>query len=339
MIVAMQETATDAQIQQVIEHLVRMGFSVHRTTGVRQTILAAVGARIDFDTRNLEVLPGVQEVHRISAPYKLAGRSFRPEGTVLKFANGLEVGNTEVIVMAGPCSVESHEQIFRVAEQVAKAGARVLRGGAFKPRSSPYAFQGLGLEGLKLLREAADKCGLLVISEVMEISQIDMMEPYVDILQVGARNMQNFNLLRELGKVKRPVLLKRGIAATLEELLLSAEYIMAGGNYEVILCERGIRTFETYTRNTMDISAIPIIKKLSHLPMTADPSHGTGRRDKVAPMARASLAAGADALLIEVHPDPDKALSDGAQSLFPDQFSQLMDELRIIAPAVGRKIS
>jgi 3-deoxy-7-phosphoheptulonate synthase len=339
MIVAMQETATDAQIQQVIEHLVRMGFSVHRTTGVRQTILAAVGARIDFDTRNLEVLPGVQEVHRISAPYKLAGRSFRPEGTVLKFANGLEVGNTEVIVMAGPCSVESHEQIFRVAEQVAKAGARVLRGGAFKPRSSPYAFQGLGLEGLKLLREAADKCGLLVISEVMEISQIDMMEPYVDILQVGARNMQNFNLLRELGKVKRPVLLKRGIAATLEELLLSAEYIMAGGNYQVILCERGIRTFETYTRNTMDISAIPIIKKLSHLPMTADPSHGTGRRDKVAPMARASLAAGADALLIEVHPDPDKALSDGAQSLFPDQFSQLMDELRIIAPAVGRKIS
>jgi len=339
MIVAMQETATDAQIQQVIEHLVRMGFSVHRTTGVRQTILAAVGARIDFDTRNLEVLPGVQEVHRISAPYKLAGRSFRPEGTILKFANGLEVGNAEVIVMAGPCSVESREQIFKVAEQIANAGARVLRGGAFKPRSSPYAFQGLGLEGLKLLREAADAFGLLVISEVMEISQIAMMEPYVDILQVGARNMQNFNLLRELGKVKRPVLLKRGIAATLEELLLSAEYIMAGGNYQVILCERGIRTFETYTRNTMDISAIPIIKKLSHLPMTADPSHGTGRRDKVAPMARASVAAGADALLIEVHHDPDKALSDGAQSLFPDQFSQLMDELRIIAPAVGRKIA
>jgi len=339
MIVAMQETATDAQIQHVIEHLVRMGFSVHRTTGVRQTILAAVGARIDFDTRNLEVLPGVQEVHRISAPYKLAGRSFRPEGTILKFANGLEVGNAEVIVMAGPCSVESREQIFKVAEQIANAGARVLRGGAFKPRSSPYAFQGLGLEGLKLLREAADAFGLLVISEVMEISQIAMMEPYVDILQVGARNMQNFNLLRELGKVKKPVLLKRGIAATLEELLLSAEYIMAGGNYQVILCERGIRTFETYTRNTMDISAIPIIKKLSHLPMTADPSHGTGRRDKVAPMARASVAAGADALLIEVHHDPDKALSDGAQSLFPDQFSQLMDELRIIAPAVGRKIA
>jgi 3-deoxy-7-phosphoheptulonate synthase len=339
MIVAMQETATDEQIQQVIEHLVRMGFSVHRTTGVRQTILAAVGARIDFDTRNLEVLPGVQEVHRISAPYKLVGRSFRPEGTVLRFRNGLTIGNEEVVVMAGPCSVESRDQLFTVSDQISKAGAKVLRGGAFKPRSSPYSFQGLGLEALKLLREAGDRFGMLVISEVMEISQIEMMLPYVDILQVGARNMQNFNLLRELGKIKTPVLLKRGIAATLEELLLSAEYIMAGGNYNVILCERGIRTFETYTRNTMDISAIPIVKKLSHLPMTADPSHGTGRRDKVAPMARASLAAGADALLIEVHHDPDRALSDGAQSLFPDQFSQLMAELRMIAPAVGRKMA
>ncbi|PYX80880.1 MAG: 3-deoxy-7-phosphoheptulonate synthase [Acidobacteria bacterium] len=339
MIVAMQETATEEQIQQIIEHLVRMGFSVHRTTGVRQSILAAVGARIDFDTRNLEVLPGVQEVHRISAPYKLVGRTFRPEGTVVKFANGLAIGNAEVVVMAGPCSVESREQLFTVAQQIAQAGARVLRGGAFKPRSSPYSFQGLGLEGLKLLREAGDKFGMLVISEVMEISQIEMMLPYVDILQVGARNMQNFNLLRELGKVKKPVLLKRGIAATLEELLLSGEYIMAGGNYDVILCERGIRTFETYTRNTMDISAIPIVKKLSHLPMTADPSHGTGRRDKVAPMARASVAAGADALLIEVHHDPDKALSDGAQSLFPQQFAQLMGELRMIAPAVGRKMA
>jgi 3-deoxy-7-phosphoheptulonate synthase len=339
MIVAMQETATDQQIQQVIEHLVRMGFSVHRTTGIRQTILAAVGARVDFDTRTFEVLPGVQEVHRISSPYKLVGRSFRPDGTVIRFANGLTIGGDQVVTMAGPCSVESREQLFTVAEQIAKAGARILRGGAFKPRSSPYAFQGLGLEALKLLREAGEKFGMLVISEVMEISQIEMMLPYVDIFQVGARNMQNFNLLRELGKIKKPVLLKRGIAATLEELLLSGEYIMAGGNYEVILCERGIRTFETYTRNTMDISAIPIIKKLSHLPMTADPSHGTGRRDKVAPMARASVAAGADALLIEVHHDPDKALSDGAQSLFPIQFAKLMDELRMIAPAVGRKMA
>src|SRR5271165_4783900 len=338
MIVAMQESATDEQIQQVVEHLVRMGFSVHRTTGERQTVLAAVGARVDFDTRNLEVLSGVEHVHRISAPYKLAGRSFRPQGTIVQFANGVQIGGDQVVVMAGPCSVESKEQLFTVAEQVAKAGARVLRGGAFKPRSSPYSFQGMGEEGLKLLRQAGDRFNMLVISEVMEISQIALMLPYIDIFQVGARNMQNFNLLRELGKVKKPVLLKRGIAATLEELLLSAEYIMAGGNYEVILCERGIRTFETYTRNTMDISAIPIIHKLSHLPMTADPSHGTGRRDKVAPMARASVAAGADALLIEVHCDPNQAWSDGAQSLFPEQFAKLMDELRMIAPAVGRSI-
>ncbi len=240
--------------------------------------------------------------------------------------------------MAGPCSVESRDQIFLIARQVSEAGAHVLRGGAFKPRSSPYSFQGMGEDGLKLLREAADRNGLLVVSEVMEISQIPMMLPYVDILQVGARNMQNFNLLRELGKVRKPVLLKRGIAATIEELLLSAEYIMSGGNYDVILCERGIRTFETYTRNTMDISAIPIVHKLSHLPMTADPSHGTGRRDKVPPMARASVAAGADALLIEVHSNPDKALSDGAQSMFPDKFATLMNELRVIAPAVGRVI-
>ena len=339
MIVAMQDTATEEQIQHVIEHLVRMGFSVHRTTGERQTVLAAVGARIDFDIRNLEVLNGVQQVHRISEPYKLAGRGFRPDGTVIEFSNGLKIGADEVVVMAGPCSVESREQLFTVAELISKAGARVLRGGAFKPRSSPYSFQGMGEQGLKLLREAGDRFNMLVISEVMEISQIPLMLPYVNILQVGARNMQNFNLLRELGKIKKPVLLKRGIAATLEELLLSAEYIMAGGNYDVILCERGIRTFETYTRNTLDISAIPIIKKLSHLPMTSDPSHGTGRRDKVAPMARASVAAGADALLIEVHHDPDKALSDGAQSLFPEQFRTLMDELRMIAPAVRRKIA
>jgi len=339
MIVAMQPTATDEEVQQVIDHLVQMGFEIHRSTGVQRTVLGAVGARTDFDIRELELLPGVDQVHRISAPYKLAGRSFHPEGTVVKLRDGLEIGSDKVAVMAGPCSVESRDQIFRAAEQVKAAGARVLRGGAFKPRSSPYSFQGLGEEALKLMREAADAHGLLTISEVMEISQIPLALPYVDIVQVGARNMQNFNLLRELGKMRRPVLLKRGIAATLEELLLSAEYIMAGGNYDVILCERGIRTFETYTRNTMDISAIPIVHKLSHLPITADPSHGTGRRDKVPPMARAAVAAGCDALLIEVHPDPDRALSDGAQSLFPQQFEKLMAELRMIAPAVGRAIA
>src|SRR5215468_10242811 len=230
MIVAMQETATDEQIQDVIEHLVRMGFSVHRTTGVRQSILAAVGARADFDTRNLEVLSGVEHVHRISAPYKLSGKAFRPEGTIVQFSNGVKIGGDEVVVVAGPCSVESRDQLFAVAELIAKAGARALRGGAFKPRSSPYSFQGLGNEGLKLLREAGDRFNLLVVSEVMEISQIELMMPFVDIFQVGARNMQNFNLLRELGKIRKPVLLKRGIAATLEELLLSGEYIMSGGN-------------------------------------------------------------------------------------------------------------
>jgi 3-deoxy-7-phosphoheptulonate synthase len=339
MIIAMQAEASEKQIQSVIDHLVAIGFDVHRSTGVTQTVLGAVGARVDFDLRELELLDGVQLVHRISAPYKLAARNFRPEGTVVKLPNGVTVGGEQVVVMAGPCSVESREQLFTTAEIVSKAGAKVLRGGAFKPRSSPYSFQGMGEDGLKLLREAGEKYGLLVISEVMEISQIELLLPYVDILQIGARNMQNFNLLRELGKVRKPVLLKRGIAATIEELLLSAEYVMSGGNYDVILCERGIRTFETYTRNTMDISAIPVSKKLSHLPITADPSHGTGRRDKVAPMARASVAAGADALLIEVHHDPEKALSDGAQSLFPAQFEKLMQECRIIASAVGRTIA
>jgi len=339
MIVAMQERASEEQIQAVIERLVELGFEVHRSTGKLQTVLGAVGARVDFDIRDVEVMDGVKEVHRISSPYKLVARSFRPEGTTVKLRNGVSIGGNDVVVIAGPCSVESREQLFTIAEIVAKYGARLLRGGAFKPRTSPYSFQGLGEEGLKLLKEAGDKFGLLVISEVMEISQIPLMEPYVDIYQVGARNMQNFNLLRELGKVRKPVMLKRGIAATIEEMLLSAEYIMAGGNYELILCERGIRTFETYTRNTLDISAIPIVHKLSHLPITADPSHGTGRRDKVSPMARAAVAAGADAVIVEVHHQPDKALSDGAQSLYPEQFAKLMDELRMIAPAVGRKIA
>ena len=339
MIVAMQEQAREEQIQAVIERLVELGFEVHRSTGKVQTVLGAVGARVEFDIRDVEVMDGVKEVHRISSPYKLVARSFRPEGTTVKLRNGVSIGGNDVVVIAGPCSVESREQLFTIAEVVAKSGARLLRGGAFKPRSSPYSFQGLGEEGLKLLKEAGDKFGLLVITEVMEISQIPLMEPYVDIYQVGARNMQNFNLLRELGKVRKPVMLKRGIAATIEEMLLSAEYIMAGGNYEVILCERGIRTFETYTRNTLDISAIPIVHKLSHLPITADPSHGTGRRDKVSPMARAAVAAGADAVIVEVHHQPDKALSDGAQSLYPEQFAKLMDELRMIAPAVGRKIA
>jgi 3-deoxy-7-phosphoheptulonate synthase len=338
MIVAMQDRATEEDIQSVVERMMEIGFNVHRTTGTVQTILAGVGTPGTFDHKEFEVLAGVAEVIRISSPYKLAGRSFRPEGTIVHFPNGVSVGGDEVVVMAGPCSVESREQIFACAKLVKDAGAKFLRGGAFKPRSSPYSFQGLGLDALKLLREAGDAHGLLIVSEVMEISQIELMMPCVDLLQVGARNMQNFNLLRELGAVRRPVMLKRGIAATIEELLLSAEYLLAGGNYDVILCERGIRTFETYTRNTMDISAIPVVKKLSHLPIVGDPSHGTGRRDKVPAMARATVAAGGDGLLIEVHPNPERALSDGAQSLFPEQFVTLMDTLRIIAPAVGRTI-
>ena len=338
MIVAMWEDASDDQIQEVTNHLVKMGFAVHRTTGARQSVLAAVGKRIDFDTRELEVLPGVQTVHRISAPYKLVGRTFRPEGTTVRLANGVEIGGKEVVVMAGPCSVESREQIMMAAEQVSNAGAKVLRGGAFKPRSSPYTFQGLGMDGLKLLREAGDSYGLMVISEVMEISQIEPMMPYIDIFQVGARNMQNFNLLRELGQVRKPILLKRGIAATVEELLLSSEYILSGGNYDVILCERGIRTYETATRNTMDIAAIPVLKKLSHLPVVGDPSHGTGRRDMVPAMAKAAVAAGADAVLLEIHPNADKAVSDAAQTLFLEDFTKLVGELRVLAAAVGRTL-
>ncbi len=338
MVVVMQEGATEDQIQGAINRLMEKGFDIHRSTGARQTVLGAVGAIVDFDTRDIELLEGVEEVVRISAPYKLASRHFRPEGSVIQLGKGVAVGGEQVVTMAGPCSVESAEQMETIAAWVAKQGVRVLRGGAFKPRTSPYSFQGLGKKGLQLMRAAADAHSLLVVSEVMDHTQIPLMMDFVDVLQVGARNMQNYNLLREVGKVSKPVLLKRGISATLEELLLSAEYIMMGGNYNVILCERGIRTFESYTRNTLDISAIPVIQKLSHLPIIVDPSHGTGRRDKVPPMARAALAAGADGLLIEVHNEPEKALSDGAQSLYPAQFEQLMKELRMIAPAVGRTV-
>ena len=339
MIVAMQEHATEEQIQNIIGRLVELGFNVHRTTGAQQTILAGVGTPSAFDHKDFELLAGVAHAHRISSPYKLVSRGFRPEGTVVEFSNGVKVGGEAVVVMAGPCSVESRDQIFTSAALVKAAGAKFLRGGAFKPRSSPYSFQGMGLEGLKLLREVGDATGLLIISEVMEISQIELMLPYVDCFQIGARNMQNFNLLREVGQVRKPAVLKRGIAATIEEVLLSAEYILSGGNYDVMLCERGIRTFETYTRNTMDISAIPVMKQLSHLPVVADPSHGIGIRDKVPAMAKASVAAGCDGLLIEVHPNPDKAFSDGAQSLHPEQFEKLMADLRILAPAVGRSIA
>jgi 3-deoxy-7-phosphoheptulonate synthase len=337
MVVVMKERAADEQVQRVIAQLVEMGFDVHRSTGSLKTVIGAVGGNRQFDTALIEVMEGVQEVHRITEPYKLASRSFKPENTIITIGD-LRIGGDEVIVMAGPCSAETEEQVEAAAAAVKNAGAKVLRGGAFKPRSSPYSFQGLGEEGLRMLRAAADRHNLKLVSEVMDISQLALIEKYAHILQVGARNMQNFTLLRELGHARTPVLLKRGISATIEEWLLSAEYILAGGNMNVMLCERGIRTFESYTRNTLDISAIPVVQQLSHLPVLADPSHGTGRRDKVTPMARAAVAAGADGLIIEVHCDPDHARSDGAQSLFPAQFDRLMAELRIIAPAIGRSI-
>jgi len=336
MVVVMKERVSGEQVEHVIAHLVELGMDVHRSTGASRVVLGVVGSG-KVDPRLIELMDGVHEVLRISEPYKLASRTFKPEDTVFNIGD-LRLGGDEVIVMAGPCSAENEAQVNATAAAVKRAGAKALRGGAFKPRSSPYSFQGLGEEGLRMLRGAANTHDLKLVTEVMDISQIEVIDRYADIFQVGARNMQNFTLLRELGRTRKTVLLKRGISATVEEWLLSAEYVLAGGNTEVILCERGIRTFETATRNTLDISAIPIVKQLSHLPVFVDPSHGTGRRDKVAPMARAAVAAGADGLLIEVHCDPDKAMSDGAQSLFPAQFDRLMAELRIIAPAIGRSI-
>jgi 3-deoxy-7-phosphoheptulonate synthase len=338
MVIVMETGAPEEQIQRVIETLVSAGYDVHRSTGVNHTILGAVGTpKVPVEPGSLELIEGVREVVKISEPYKLVGRTFKPRDSIVEIA-GVRVGGTEVVVMAGPCSVENREQIQAVASSVRESGARVLRGGAFKPRTSPYTFQGHGEDALRWMREAANLSGLAVVSEVMDSRNLDMMLRYVDCLQVGARNMQNYDLLKELGRIRRPVLLKRGLSATIEEWLLSAEYILSGGNPDVILCERGIRTFESATRNTLDISAIPVVKKRSHLPILVDPSHGTGRRDKVVPMARAAIAAGADGLLIEVHNDPDHALSDGAQSLFPEQFDGLMAELRVIAPVLGRSL-
>jgi 3-deoxy-7-phosphoheptulonate synthase len=337
MVIVMEKHTEERNIEHVVSELISRGFDVHRSTGSDQTVLGVVGHVDTIDPREFELFDGVQEVVRVSEPYKLTSRTWKREKSIVK-ARGVEIGGAEVVVMAGPCTIESETQLFETARRVARSGAKVLRGGAYKPRTSPYAFQGMGVEGLKLLRAAGDETNMATVSEVMEISQIEGMLEYVDILQVGARNMQNFNLLSALGQIRKPILLKRGMSATIQEWLLAAEYIMAGGNYNVILCERGIRTFETATRNTFDISAIPVIEKLSHLPIVGDPSHATGRRDKVMPLARAVVAAGGDGLLIEVHHDPEKAVCDGPQSLYPDQFARLMDELRIIVPAVGRSI-
>jgi len=338
MVIVLEKNVADKQIENIIKHLEDFGFAVHKSTGVEQIVLGAIGVKPDFDTRNVKIIDGVAEVYRITEPYKLASRSFQKENTVITI-KGIPIGGNEVMMMAGPCSIESEEQIFTLAEIVAKSGAKILRGGAFKPRTSPYAFQGMGEEGLKLIRKAADAYNLIVITEVMENAQIDLIGKYTDIYQVGARNMQNFSLLKELGKTNIPIMLKRGLSATIEEWLMSAEYILSNGNRQIMLCERGIRTFETATRNTFDLSAIPVLQKKSHLPVVADPSHATGLRDKVLPMARAAVAAGADALMVEVHHQPEKALSDGPQALLPEQFMELMRQIRLIAEVIGRKIA
>lgn len=338
MVVVMRPHAGEPAIEDVIERLNGYGFDVHRSSGVNQTVLGAIGVKPDFDVRHIQVLEGVADVYRVTSPYKFASRSWKKNDTLIDVA-GRSIGGDTLTVIAGPCSVEDEEQMEATAAHVAAHGATLLRGGAFKPRTSPYSFQGLGEEGLRLLRAAGDRHDLGVITEVMDIAKIDLIHQYTDIFQVGARNMQNFDLLKELGHAGKPVFLKRGASATIEEWLMAAEYLIAHGNPDVILCERGIRTFETATRNTLDLSSIPVVKQKSHLPIFADPSHGTGRRDAVLPMARAAVAAGADGLMVEVHPNPPAAKSDGPQSLLFDQFVQLMTHVRAIAEVVGRNVA
>jgi len=338
MLIVMKPDAGEAEIRTVVEVIESMGYEARPMPGRQRTTVGLVGNDGRVDGSRLEGLSGVAEVIHVTKPYKQVSREWKPEPTRVPLPDGSTVGGRDVIVMAGPCSVESEAQILTAARQVRAAGATVLRAGAFKPRSSPYSFQGLGKLGLELLAQARAETGLMIVTEAMDPTGLELVAETADIVQIGARNMQNYSLLKECGRTRKPILLKRGLAATIPELLLSAEYILAEGNPNVILCERGIRTFESYTRNTLDISAIPVVKKLSHLPIVVDPSHGTGRRDKVAPMARAAVAAGADGLIIEVHCDPDHALSDGAQSMYPAQFDRLMAELRIIAPAIGRTI-
>lgn len=338
MIIVMANNATEQEIEGVIRRIEDEGFKAHLSRGVEKTIIGVIGDERRLKEVALEVLPGVEEVIPILQPYKMASRSFRADRTVIDLGDGIVIGGERIHVMAGPCAVESREQLLTAAEKVKAAGATILRGGAFKPRTSPYSFQGLGEEGLKILAEAREKFGLKIVTEVMDIRTLPLVAAYADIIQIGTRNMQNFDLLKEVGKVNRPVLLKRGLSATIEEWLMAAEYILTNGNFNVILCERGIRSFETYTRNTLDLSAVPVVKPLSPLPVVVDPSHGLGRWKFVAPMCRAAIAAGADGLLVEVHPNPAAALCDGAQSLTPENFAAMMDDLRRIAAALGRTL-
>ncbi|MEW6448112.1 MAG: 3-deoxy-7-phosphoheptulonate synthase [Bacillota bacterium] len=338
MIIVMAANATEEEIQGVIKRIETEGFKAHLSRGVERTIIGIIGDERRLKEVAIGVLPGVEEVIPILQPYKMASRSFRADRTLVRLDNDIEIGGERIHVIAGPCAVESREQLLAAAEKVRAAGATMLRGGAFKPRTSPYSFQGLGEEGLKILAEARERYGLKIVTEVMDIRTLPIVAEYADIVQIGTRNMQNFDLLRELGRITKPVLLKRGLSATIEEWLMAAEYILTSGNFNVILCERGIRSFETYTRNTLDLSAVPVVKHLSHLPVVVDPSHGIGRWKFVAPMCRAAIAAGADGLLVEVHPNPAEALCDGAQSLTPENFAAMMEDLRKIAVVLGRKL-
>lgn len=340
MLVVMKAQATPEEIQAVCDHIEQMGFRAHPLPGAQRTAIGITGNPGEIDRGNFEDLSGVADVIRVSKPYKLASRDVKEEDTVVRFpGTDATIGGRNLATIAGPCSIESREQAFAIAEQVAAAGAQFFRGGAYKPRTSPYAFQGLGLDALKIMAEIRDKYGLRIVTEAIDSATLDLVAEWADVIQIGARNMQNFSLLKHAGRMRKPVLLKRGLSATLDEFLMAAEYIMSEGNYDVILCERGVRTFADHTRNTLDLSIVPAVQRLSHLPILVDPSHGTGKRDSVLPMTRAAIAAGADGIIVEVHHQPDKALSDGAQSIYPDQFARMMNEMEQIAPVVHRKLA
>src|SRR5271170_1429128 len=339
MLVVMKAQATPEQIASVCEHIEKLGFRPHPMPGAQRTAIGVTGNQGAIDQGNLEELSGVAEVIRVSKPYKLVSRDVKEEDTVIRFpGTNATIGGRDLAIIGGPCSIESREQAFAVAEQIAKAGAQFFRGGAYKPRTSPYAFQGMGEDGLKIMAEIRDKFGLRIVTEALDNESLDLVAEYADVIQIGARNMQNFSLLKRAGRKRKPVLVKRGMSATLDELLMAAEYVMSEGNYQVILCERGVRTFADHTRNTLDLSIVPAVQRLSHLPIIVDPSHGTGKRNKVTPLSRAAVAVGADGLIVEVHHDPDHALSDGMQSLYPDQFDALMVQVKQIAAVLGRTI-
>src|SRR5271168_3752669 len=339
MLVVMQAHATEEQVRGVCQKIEALGYRAHSIPGAERTAIGITGNKGEVEPGTLEEMSGVQEVIRVTKPYKLVSRDIKPDNTVIRFAGtDATIGGPSLAIIAGPCSIESREQAFTIAERVVRAGAQFFRGGAYKPRTSPYSFQGLGEEGLKIMAEVRDRFGLLIVTEAVDYESLDLVDQYADVIQIGARNMQNFSLLKRAGRARKPVLLKRGISATLEEFLMAAEYIMSEGNYNIVLCERGVRTFADHTRNTLDLSIVPAVQRLSHLPIIVDPSHGTGKRNKVTPLSRAAIAVGADGLMVEVHHDPDRALSDGMQSLFPDQFDALMTQVREIAAVLGRSI-